>query len=81
MGLGHQIGSGRGNTVATIAGAGVGAYAGNEIEKNRNARHVWVLKLSRADGSTQRLEQGQDPGVVPGDVVIVRNGHVERQAR
>jgi outer membrane lipoprotein SlyB len=79
--LGNQVGGGNGRKLATIGGAVAGGYAGNEIEKNRNARHVWVLKLSRADGSTQRLEQGQDPGVVPGDVVIVRNGHVERQAR
>src|SRR5512141_2852889 len=35
--LGHQIGGGTGNTVATIAGAVGGAVVGNEIEKNNNA--------------------------------------------
>ena len=31
--LGNQVGSGRGKTIATIAGAMGGAYAGNEIAK------------------------------------------------
>lgn len=33
--VGHQIGGGSGKTAATIAGAGVGAYAGNRIQENR----------------------------------------------
>ena len=44
--LGHQIGSGRGNTAATIIGAGAGAYAGNEIEKNRNKKSYWTVSLA-----------------------------------
>ena len=36
--IGHQIGSGRGNTAATIAGAIGGAIVGNEIEKGRGRR-------------------------------------------
>jgi len=35
--LGHQVGSGRGNTAATIGGAALGAYGGNEIEKRRES--------------------------------------------
>src|SRR5712664_1660177 len=31
--LGHQVGSGRGNDLATVAGAVGGAFAGNAIEK------------------------------------------------
>src|SRR5512132_282273 len=41
--VGHQIGSGRGNTVATVAGAAGGAYAGNEIEKNKNKTAYWAV--------------------------------------
>lgn len=32
--LGHQVGSGVGNKLATVAGAGGGAYAGNRIQKS-----------------------------------------------
>jgi len=34
--LGHQVGSGRGNDVATVGGAALGAYAGNRVQNNRN---------------------------------------------
>ena len=41
--LGHQFGSGRGNTAATIVGAGAGAYAGNEVEKNKKKQTYWSV--------------------------------------
>ena len=31
--LGHQVGGGTGKTLATIAGAGAGGYAGNQIQR------------------------------------------------
>ena len=33
--IGHQFGGGKGNDVATIAGAGAGAYAGKKYNDNR----------------------------------------------
>jgi uncharacterized protein YcfJ len=33
--VGHQFGGGKGNDVATIAGAGAGAYAGKKYNDNR----------------------------------------------
>jgi len=38
--LGHQIGGGTGRTVATIAGAAGGAYAGNRVQQNMQKRDV-----------------------------------------
>ncbi len=40
--LGHQIGGGSGKTLATVAGAGAGGYAGNKIQQNaqRNDRYT-----------------------------------------
>ncbi|MDE2248590.1 MAG: glycine zipper 2TM domain-containing protein [Xanthomonadaceae bacterium] len=38
--LGHQIGGGRGNTLATVAGAVGGGYAGNRIEASRQRPQV-----------------------------------------
>ena len=78
--LGHQVGGGNGKTLATVAGAVGGGWAGNEIEKRGQSHAVWVLKLSHPDGSTQSLEQAQNPGVVVGDVVVIRDGRVVRRA-
>lgn len=79
--LGNQVGGGTGKKIATIGGAVAGGYAGNEIEKRQKSHRVWVVRLSHADGSTQRLEQGQDPGLRSGDVVVVRDGRIERRER
>lgn len=38
--LGHQIGGGRGKTLATIAGAAAGGYAGNKVQKNMQDKDV-----------------------------------------
>lgn len=79
--LGNQVGGGTGKKIATIGGAVAGGYAGNEIEKRQKSHRVWVVRLNHADGSTQRLEQGQDPGLRAGDVVVVRDGRIERRER
>ncbi len=79
--LGNQVGGGTGKKIATIGGAVAGGYAGNEIEKRQKSHRVWVVRLSHADGSTQRLEQSQDPGLRAGDVVVVRDGRIERRER
>ncbi|HLO93477.1 MAG TPA: glycine zipper 2TM domain-containing protein, partial [Burkholderiaceae bacterium] len=79
--LGNQVGGGTGKKIATIGGAVAGGYAGNEIEKRQKSYRVWVVRLSHADGSTQRLEQAQDPALRAGDVVVVRDGRIERRER
>lgn len=38
--LGHTIGGGKGKTVATVAGAAGGAYAGNQVQKNMQQKDV-----------------------------------------
>ncbi|HEY0197977.1 MAG TPA: glycine zipper 2TM domain-containing protein [Rhodanobacter sp.] len=38
--LGHQVGGGKGRTLATVAGAVGGGYAGNRIEANRQHGQV-----------------------------------------
>ena len=44
--LGNQIGGGTGQTVATVAGAAAGGYAGSKIQKNM-----------QDDNTTQTVEQ------------------------
>jgi len=77
--LGHQIGSGRGKDLATIAGALGGAFAGKKIQENANARKVWTVSVQYPDGHSAAFDFDNDPGFVVGDNVrnagnsVVRN--------
>ena len=61
--LGHQIGSGRGRTVATVAGAAGGAYAGNTVEKKKNAKTVYEVSVRMQDGSMRTVQTASAPPV------------------
>jgi outer membrane lipoprotein SlyB len=78
--VGHQIGSGSGQTAATIAGAAGGALAGHAIENRQaaNAQQVYRVTLRMDDGSVQNLIQESAPTLRIGDRVRVVNGVVER---
>jgi len=67
--LGHQIGSGRGNTAATIVGAGAGVYAGNEVEKNRNTKKYWNVAVKMENGTTRNYTYDNKPEFREGDRV------------
>lgn len=77
--LGNQIGGGTGKTLATIAGAAGGAYAGKKVQENMNATKVWTVSVRYNDGSTAEFNYEQDPGFKSGDAVrksgdgLVRN--------
>ncbi len=72
--LGHQFGSGRGNTAATVVGAAGGAYAGNEIEKNRNKKAYWSVAVKLDSGTTRTLTFGSKPAVREGERVKLVDG-------
>jgi outer membrane lipoprotein SlyB len=74
--IGNQFGGGTGRTVMTIAGAGGGAYAGNEIEKNMNKTSAYQIKVRMADGSMRTLSQREVPKVNSGDRVRIANGAI-----
>ncbi len=38
--LGHQVGGGRGKTLATVGGAVAGGYVGNRVQKNHQDTHA-----------------------------------------
>ena len=72
--LGHQVGGGTGKTVATVAGAAGGAYAGNVIEqKMKTTRHYEVI-VRLENGGTQAVAFEAAPGFRVGDKVRVENG-------
>ncbi len=72
--IGHQIGSGRGNTVATIAGAGGGAYVGNKVEQNRNTKSHWEVTLKMDTGNTRTFKYTNQPTVKEGERVKLVDG-------
>ena len=67
--LGHQIGGGTGKTLATVAGAAGGAYAGREVEKKVTSKKVWKVDVNFGSGGTQSYEFENDPGYRTGDSV------------
>ncbi len=73
--IGHQIGSGRGNTVATVAGAAGGAYAGNQIEKNKNKKSYYSVAVRLDNGKTQTLSMSAAPTVREGERVKIVDGN------
>ena len=73
--LGHTIGAGTGNILATVVGAGGGAYAGNEIEKNANKHTRYKLTVRLNDGSTRVFHESSSSWR-PGDQVRVNGDHL-----
>jgi outer membrane lipoprotein SlyB len=69
--LGHQVGSGRGKDVATVAGAAGGAYAGHTIEKNKNATTSYVVYVKLEDGSYRNFTYSEPTSYRVGDKVKV----------
>lgn len=72
--IGNQVGGGTGRTVATVAGAAGGAYAGHEVEKRRNAGEIYKVTIRMDDGTTQSFAQENAPQVSAGDRVRITNG-------
>ena len=69
--LGHQIGSGRGKDVATVAGAAGGAYAGHTIEKNQKATTSYVVSVKMEDGTERSFTYSQPTSYKVGDKVKI----------
>ncbi len=67
--LGHMVGGGKGNTLATVAGAVGGGYAGNRIEASR--QHAQVTSSVQRKCSTVNNTSDK---IVGYDVKYVYNG-------
>jgi len=72
--LGNQIGGGTGRTLATIAGAVGGGYAGNEVEKRARTTTTYVVDVRMDNGQVRSFPQN---GWNVGDQVRVVNGHLQ----
>lgn len=73
--LGNQVGGGRGRTAMTVVGAGAGAYAGHEVEKNMKKNVSYEIRV-RMDDNSYRSFQSAQPDVGVGQRVKVRDGQL-----
>ena len=72
--LGSQVGSGRGTTVAEVAGAAGGAFAGNEIEKRMKTTKHYEVVVRLENGGSQTVTYAAQPAFSVGAKVKVENG-------
>lgn len=74
--LGSQIGGGRGQTAATVIGAGGGAYLGNQAAQ-RSQTFVWRIGVRYEDGSLATIQQTTAPALRIGDRVRVTSNGIQ----
>jgi outer membrane lipoprotein SlyB len=67
--LGNQVGKGGTRTVATIAGAAGGAYAGKKIEESARSTKHWQVAVRFDTGDEKTYSFDQDPGFSAGSEV------------
>lgn len=77
--LGNQVGGGNGRTLATVAGAVGGGFAGNAIEKNARARTVTEVRVRMRDGSHRKFTEEGANRHYSGEPVRVVNGGLVAQ--
>jgi outer membrane lipoprotein SlyB len=71
--LGNQVGGGSGRTAMTVVGAGAGAYAGHELEKNMKKDLHYEIRVRMDDRSLRTFTTANaDVGV--GQRVRIRDG-------
>ena len=78
--LGHQVGGGRGQDVATVVGVVGGAVAGNEVEKRVKAGKSYEITVRLEDGSSRVIHEASAPSWRTGDRVKVIDGVIQSNA-
>lgn len=76
--LGNQVGSGNGRTLATIAGAVGGAYAGNRVERNMHKVTYTDVRVRMARGGYRVFTEQGEPRFSNGDRVRILRGQLVR---
>jgi len=82
--VGNQFGHGSGKAATTAAGVVGGAAVGNSIEQNEaraGSGNAWRFRVELDDGHWATVTQYQNPGVHPGDRVVIRGDHIELASR
>jgi outer membrane lipoprotein SlyB len=76
--LGNQVGSGNGRTLATIAGAVGGAYAGNRVERNMHKVTYTDVRVKMAKGGYRTFTEQGHSRFGNGERVRVQQGRLVR---
>ena len=78
--LGHQVGSGRGNTAATIGGAVVGGVVGHQVEQrvrdNQAAGVEYRFRVRMDDGSYRTFSKETHDNIRVGDRVRIESNNI-----
>jgi len=77
--IGNQIGNGTGRTLATVAGAAGGAYAGDKIEEHVRTTKHWSVRVRLDNGGERTVTVDHDPGLNEGDLVTVAGNTIRRR--
>lgn len=77
--LGHQVGSGRGKDVATVAGAAGGAYAGHQVEKNAKSKTQYQVIVKLESGESRTFTYNAATAYKVGDKIKVVDSKLTRQ--
>ena len=75
--IGNQVGSGSTRTIARIAGAAGGAYAGHQIEKNARTAKKYDVGVKLDDGTVRTISYDAPPTWRAGDRVRIVGGKLE----
>jgi outer membrane lipoprotein SlyB len=78
--LGHQVGEGDGNKLATVVGAVGGALLGNEAEKRVNTTKSFEIGVRFDDGSNRVITEADATSWRVGDKVKVVNGVIHNNS-
>ncbi len=78
--IGNSMGQGNGRAAMTLLGAGGGAYAGNEIEKNTHTTSSYRIRVRMENGGLRTLYQRNPPAVATGDHVKIVDGVAVQQS-
>ena len=78
--LGSTVGHGRGNTAAIVGGAVIGGVVGNKVGQANSqpagTAPAWQIVVRMDNGQYATVTQAANPGVRPGDYVVVSNNQV-----
>jgi len=74
--IGHSFGGGTGRIALTLLGAGGGALAGNEIEKNVKKTERYRVRVRMDDGTLRTIHETQAPAWHAGDKVRIVDGRL-----
>lgn len=78
--LGSTIGHGRGNTAAIVGGAVIGGAVGNQVgaanSQPGGTVPAWQIVIRLDNGQYATVTQVPNPGVRPGDYVVINNNLV-----